>query len=137
MERKILREQLGTVNQSLFYLLLIVLSVLLSFWSVLIQRGQLEKALAGDPQKIVTQDVFPIKLIASVLTVNSLGFFFALALQTCRNAAQEDDPAAQKSAGMNLWASLFVLIAALIRLCDINFMEAVRRSLIEVNVQPE
>lgn len=137
MERKILRGQLETVNQSLFYLMLIILSVLLSFWSVLIQRGQLEKVLAGNPQKTITQDVFPIKLIASVLTVSSLGFFFALALQTCRNAAQGNDPAAQKSAGMNVWASLFVLTAALIRLCDTNFMEAVRRSSLEVNVQPE
>lgn len=135
MEQKILKEQLGTVKQSLFYLMLIILSVLLSFWSVLIQRDQLENTLAGNPQKTVAPDIFPIKLTASVLTVSALGFFFALALRTCRDAG--NDPAAQKSAGMNVCASLFVLAAALIRLCDLNFMEAVRRSMIAESVQPE
>ena len=137
IDQKILKEQLGTVNQSLFYLMLIILSVLLSFWSVIIQREQLEETLAGNSQKDVAQDIFPIKLIASVLTVSALWFFFALALRTCRDAAQGNDPAAQKSAAMNIWASLFVLTAALIRLCDLNFMESVRRSLIAENVQPE
>ena len=137
MEQRTLNEQLRTVDQSLFYLMLIILSVLLSFWSALIQRDRLEQALSGDPQKAAAPDIFPIKLIASVLTVCALGYFFSLALQTCRDAAQGDDPAAQKSAGMNVWASLFVLSAALIRLYDINFMEGARRSLIAEDVQPE
>lgn len=137
IEQKILKEQLGTVNQSLFYLMLIILSVLLSFWSVLIQREQLEKTLAGNSQKVVATDIFPIKLIASVLTVSALGFFFSLALRTCQDAAQGNDLAAQKSATANVWASLFVLTAALIRLCDLNFMESVQRSLAAENVQPE
>lgn len=137
MERKILNEQLGTVNQSLFYLMLIILSVFLSFWSVLIQREQLEEALAGDPQKAAVPDVFPIKFTASVLTVSALGFFFVLALQTCRDAAQGNDPAAQRSAGMNVWASLFVLTAALIRFYELNFSEKVQRSLVTESTQPE
>jgi len=126
-ERRILNEQLGTVNQSLFYLALIVLSVLLSFWSVLIQREQLEEQLAGNPQKSAAPDVFPIRLSASVLVVCALGFFFCLTLQTCRDASKGKDLAAQKSAGMNAWASTFVLAAALIRLYDLNFMEGARR----------
>ena len=81
IDQKILKEQLGTVNQSLFYLMLIILSVLLSFWSVLIQREQLEETLAGNTQKVVASDIFPIKLIASVLTVSALGFFFSLPLK--------------------------------------------------------
>lgn len=137
IKQSILKEQLRTVNQSLYYLMLIILSVLLSFWSVLIQRNQLEETLAGNPQKAVAPDVFSIKLIASVLTVSALGFFFALAIRTCRDTAQRNDPAAQRSAEMNVWASLFVLSAALIRLYDINFMEGERRSLIVENVQPE
>lgn len=137
IDQKILKEQLGTVNQSLFYLMLIILSVLLSFWSVLIQREQLEETLAGNTQKVVASDIFPIKLIASVLTVSALGFFFSLALRTCQDAAQRNDLVAQKSAAANVWASLFVLTAALIRLYDLNFMESVRRSLVTENVQPE
>ena len=137
MECKILKEQLGTVNQALFYLMLIILSILLSLWSVLIQREQLENALAGNSQETATPDLFPIKRTASVLTVSALGFFFDLALRTCRDAARGNDPAAQKSAAMNVWASLFVLTAALIRFCDLNFMESVQRSLLAENVQPE
>lgn len=136
-EREILNEQLGTVNQSLFYLALIILSVLLSFWSVLIQRGQLEDALAGNRQEGCAPDVFPVRLIASALTVSALGFFFVLALQACRDAAQGRDPAAQRSAEMNVWASFFVLAAALIRLYNLNFMERTQRSLAAESVQPE
>lgn len=137
MERKNLKKQLGTVNQSIFYLMLIVLSILLSFWSVLIQREQLEEALAGNAQKAAVPDIFPIKLIASVLVVSALGFFFCLSLRTCRDAARGNDPATQKSAGINVWASLFVLTAALIRLYDLNFNEEIRRSLPTENLQPE
>lgn len=134
MERQALKEQLGTVNQSLFYLVLIILSVLLSFWSVLIQREQLEELLMGNSSKTAAPDVFPIKLSASALVVSGLGFFFCLSLRACRDAACGNDPAAQKSAGMNVWASLFVLAAALIRLYDL--MEARNSSTME-DVQPE
>lgn len=137
MDRQILKEQLGTVNQSLFYLILIILSVFLSFWSVLIQREQLEETLAGNPQKAAALNVFPIKFSASALVVGSLGFFFCLALRACQEAASGNDPAAQKSAGMNVWASLFVLAAALIRFYDLNFMEEAQRSLVAESVQPE
>lgn len=37
MEETVLREQLRTVDESLLFLLLIVLSVLLSYWGVRIQ----------------------------------------------------------------------------------------------------
>lgn len=127
-EQEVLKEQLGTVNQSLFYLMLIILSVLLSFLSVLIQREQLEQTLAGNPQKAAARDAFPIRLCASALVVSALGFFFCLAIRTCREAARGEDPAAQRSACMNAWASLFVLAAALIRLYDLDFMETVRRA---------
>lgn len=137
LERNILKEQLGTVNQSIFYLMLIILSVLLSFWSVLIQREQLEELLAGNPQKAPLPNVLPIKLTASALTVGALGFFFCLALRTCREAAQGTDPAAQRSAGMNVQASLLVLAAALIRLCDLVYMGRARQPLAPENTQPE
>ena len=136
-ERNVLEEQLGTVDQSLFYLRLIIAAVLLSFWSVLIQREQLEKSLAGNLSEAGGPNVFPIKLTASALTVSALVFFFCLALRSCRDAAKGSDPAAQRSAGINVWASLFVLTAALIRLFDLNFMERVQRSLVAENVQPE
>lgn len=137
MEREVLKEQLGTIDQSLFFLVLIILSVLLSFWSVRIQREQLETELAEDSQESAVPDIFQIKLIASALTVSSLVFFFTLALRTLQDAALGNDSAAQKSAGMNVWASFFVLAAALIRLYDLNFMQNTQRSLIAEDTQPE
>lgn len=136
MEKNILKEQLETIDQSLFYLILIILSVLLSFRSALIQREQVEGTLAGNLNK-AAPDLFPVKLTASALTVSALVFFFTLALRTCRDAARGNDPAAQKSAGMNVWASLLVLTASLIRLYDLNFMEKVQRSLVTEDIQPE
>lgn len=134
-EQEILQEQYGIVNQSIFYLILIIFSVLLSFWSMLIQRTELENTLAGNPQKEPAADVFSIKLIASALVISALGFFFCLALRTCRDASQGEDSAAQSSAGRNVWASLFVLAAALIRLYDLIFMEEVQPSLVTEDVQ--
>lgn len=136
MERKILNEQLGMVNQSLFYLILIILSVFLSFRVELIQREQLEEALAGKPQKAVP-DVFPLQFSASVVVAGALGFFFCLSLRVCRDAAQGDDPDLQRSAGMNVWASLLVLAAALIRLYNLGFMEDARRCPPAEGGQPE
>ena len=135
-QRNVLAQQLEIVNQSLFYLLVIIASVLISFCSTLIQRGQVEDALLGKPQRGAA-DVFPLRLTASALSLSALVFFFCLALRTCRDAAQGDDPAVQKSAGMNVWASAFVLTASLIRLYDLNFTQAVQPSLAAENTQPE
>ena len=107
MEETVLREQLRTVDESLLFLLLIVLSVLLSYWGVRIQR---EAALPR---------VFPIRLSASALVVGALGFFLCLALKTERETARGGTPAARRSACTNLWASLFVFLAALLRLDDL------------------
>ena len=87
MEETVLREQLRTVDESLLFLLLIVLSVLLSYWGALV--------------------------------VGALGFFLCLALKTERETARGGTPAARRSACTNLWASLFVFLAALLRLDDL------------------
>ena len=126
-EQELLEEQLNTVDQSIFFLILLILSVLLSFWSVLIQRGQLVCTIEGKTEAAAAAPkIYPIKISASALVVGSLGFFLCLALQAC-----------QKSAGMNVWASLFVFAAALIRLYDLNFMERNQNTLVDENLQPE
>lgn len=122
-QQDLLWEQLGITDESIRFLVLIILSVLLSFWSVLIQRGQLVCTLEGDARGAqAAPDVFPIKIAAGALVVGSLGFFLMLALNTCKTAAQGEDPVARHSASMNVWASLLVLTAALIRLYDLNYV---------------
>ena len=114
MEETVLREQLRTVDESLLFLLLIVLSVLLSYWGVRIQREGLCRTLQGDAEGAAALPrVFPIRLSASALVVGALGFFLCLALKT------ERETAARRSACTNLWASLFVFLAALLRLDDL------------------
>ena len=113
MEETVLREQLRTVDESLLFLLLIVLSVLLSYWGVRIQREGLCRTLQGDAEGAAALPrVFPIRLSASALVVGALGFFLCLALKTERETAR-------RSACTNLWASLFVFLAALLRLDDL------------------
>ena len=51
--------------------------------------------------------------------VGALGFFLCLALKTERQTAQGGTSAARRSACTNLWASLFVFLAALLRLDDL------------------
>lgn len=133
-DQKILKEQLRTVNRSIFYLILTVLSVLLSLWPVLMQREQLEEMLAGVPQKTAAPDAFPIRLNAAAVAVSALGFFFCQSLRTCRDASHTKDFAAQKSAGMNAWASLFALAAALIHIYDLVFVEEAQHYLTEKNI---
>ena len=121
MEETVLREQLRTVDESLLFLLLIVLSVLLSYWGVRIKRqGLCRTTLQGDAEGAAALPrVFPIRLSASALVVGALGFFLCLALKTERETARGGTPAARRSACTNLWASLFVFLAALLRLDDL------------------
>ena len=122
-----LQEELKTVNQSLIFLVLIVFSVLLSLWGVLIQRRQLECTIAGNTDAVeALPPVFPIRHAAGSIIVGALGFFLCLALRTWHEATQEDDPAARRSACTNLWASLFVFLAALLRLDDLHSAENCR-----------
>lgn len=135
-EREELCRQLGITDDSLFFLALLVVSVVLSWKGTAIQREGLCRILDGEREQF--PDVFPIRLAASALVVVALTFFFGLALETWEDS-RCGDPQARRSADRNLWASLFVLAAALIRLCD---LKESRRGLpeqesLEENVQPE
>ena len=113
MEETVLREQLRTVDESLLFLLLIVLSVLLSYWGVRIQREGLCRTLQGDAEGAAALPrVFPIRLSASALVVGALGFFLCLALKTERETAPGGTP--DPSAGNDFWSysSTFCPLAA-------------------------
>ena len=116
-EKQALCSQLETVDWSRFFLLVIIASVLLSYYSVEIGRKQLCLTLEGDGERVrALPDLFPIRVTAGALVVGSLGFFLCLAWKTWEKAA---GGAEEGSARVNLWASLFVLLAALLRLGDL------------------
>lgn len=123
MEEDALRQQLGIVDQSLGFLLILIASVLLSFYTVVIQRRGLCLTISGDTEAAASlPDVYPIKRRASAMVVGSLGFFLCLALNAWQQAEKGDDCVARRSATVNLWASLFVLLAGILRLMDLDFV---------------
>lgn len=136
-EREELERDLGMLNVSLVFLLLIILAVLLSLWSALIQRKQLRLILAGeDPGQV--PDPNPIRRQGSALTVGCLGYFLCLALGTLKQAQAKDAPAAERSAQVNVWASLLVLLAAILRLVDLQTIEREQQTpLLEETVLPD
>lgn len=116
MEEEELRAQLNTADQSLLFLGLLLLSVGLSYCGVSLQRAGLCKTLQGDEAGAAAlPSVFPIRLWASALVVGSLGFFLCLAVRSARQATGTE----AASACTNLWASLLVFAAALLRLGDL------------------
>ena len=108
--------QLRTADTSLAFLVLLILSICLSWKGTAIQRDGLCRILRGEEEEV--PDVFSIRLVASALVVGCLAYFFGLALDTWEES-RSGDCAARGSADRNAWASLFVLAAALIRLCDL------------------
>ncbi len=117
MEERALRRQLDTVDGSLLFLGLLLLSVGLSYWGVSIQREGLCRTLRGDAEGAAAlPEVFPIRLWASALVVGCLGFFLCLAVGSAREAG---DGAGAESARVNLQASVLVFLAALLRLDDL------------------
>ena len=116
MEENELRKQLCTVDESLLFLGLLLLSVGLSYWGVSIQREGLCRTIRGDGAGAAAlPEVFPIRLWASALVIGSLGYFLCLAVRTDREAGCD----AAESARTNLWASVLVFLAALLRLDDL------------------
>lgn len=102
-EKEILCGQLVTVNESVFFLILIIFATLLSFWAVLIQRGQLVNTIEGNTEAATdTPPVYPIRVAAGALIVGSLGYFLSTALSTCRTVSEGTDCVAQRSAGVNV-----------------------------------
>ena len=101
-------KELEQADKSLFFLTVLLGSILLSWRALWLQRQGLCR---GEET-----DVTGLRLAASVLVVLSLGVFFCLSLQGRREAAgtQGEDAAAT-----NVLASLLVLLAALLRLGEL------------------
>lgn len=117
-EREELREQLETVDTALAFLVVIVISVLLSLWATLRQREAVRLTIQGeDAAARQVGEVTPIRTVAGALVLGALGYFLWLALEVWEEARDE---AARSSAWANLWASLLVLSAAIVRWRDLR-----------------
>lgn len=127
--RQALCAQLGTIDTSIGFLLLIIAAVLLSYCAVSVQRKGLCLALAGRSEAArALPAVYPIRRKAAAIIVGALGFFLCLAARGARAAAEGDDCAARRSADANLWASILVMAAAMVRLMDLDCAEGGRQA---------
>ena len=85
-----------------------------------VQRRGLCLTLAGEEEQAAAlPDVLPARRTAGAMVIGSLGFFLCLALRAWEDARSGTE-AACRSASANLWASLFVLLAALLRFLDLR-----------------
>jgi len=127
MEASDLRRQLDTVNTSLFFLLIIIASVLLSYTATVRQREAVCLALQGEDELAAKAgDVYTIRKGAGALVLGALGYFLCLAVSLLE---QSNTGVSQRSAQANLWASILVLSAAIVRFRDLN--ETHRQTLIQ------
>lgn len=118
-QKQRLCQQLRTVDTSLAFLVLLILSVCLSWGATAIQRAGLCRTLLGEEE---SPNVYQIRLVAAAIVVGALTFFFSLALDTWQEN-QGGDGTARASAHRNLWAALFVLAAGVLRLCDLVLVQ--------------
>jgi len=113
-----LRQQLNILDSSIFFILVVIASVLLSLLASLRQRQAVCLALAGeDAAAAEVGQVYPLRRGASALVLGALGFFLCLAVELTRDTAT---PQAARSAQANLWASILVLCAAIVRWRDLE-----------------
>ncbi len=124
-ERQELCEQLDTVDTTLTFLVVVVVSVLLSLWATLRQREAVRLALEGeDAAAREVGEVYPIRAVAGAFVLGALGYFFWLALRLWEDGRCG---ASRSSAWANVWASALVLSAAIVRWRDLKRSWAMSR----------
>ena len=136
MEREELEKTLTALDNSIFFIVVIVASVLLSWLSLRKQREDTREALeTGDTAQ--DPSIFPIRLGSSALIIGALGFFFTMSVQRHKQACQRTDPVEKRSAYINAASATLVLAASLLRLDDLLFTRQSRQStLTEPELQP-
>lgn len=118
-----LRSAVRTVDQSIRFLLLFFLGLLLSLHAILLQRQQLCLTLeGGDPSSLPSP--YPFQHASGALSLGGLVFFYQLARQTYQTAREEGGGQAEFLARWNLLATALVLIAAAVRLWALELSQS-------------
>lgn len=102
MRDRALQEQIRTAERSLFFLSVLLGAICLSWLALDRQRA----GLCWDGK---APDVSGLRQVSSVLVVLALGYFFCLGVKG----------RGEQGGQVNFWASLLVLLAALLRLGDL------------------
>ncbi|MCI7473762.1 MAG: hypothetical protein MSB10_08810 [Clostridiales bacterium] len=102
MQEQVLQEQIRTADRSLFFLSILLGSICLSWLA-------LDKQRRGLYCTGKAPDVTGLRQVSSVLVVLALGYFFCLGVKG----------RGEQGGQVNFWASLLVLLAALLRLGEL------------------
>lgn len=136
MDREELEKALGTVNGSIFFIVVAIGSILLSWLALLYQRQQLRDRMEGTCHAR-NAPIFSLRLGASALVIAALVYFFRIGLRRRETACRGSDPVEKRSSWLNAMASVLVLAASLLRLEDLLFVEeSGQSSLLETDDQP-
>lgn len=117
--KEILQQQIDLINRSQKFILVIIIAVSLSYYVTTIQEDELKCLLCEEDTSRCEDfpDTFPISLLASTLVLIAVFNFFIISDQALCNPA--DTCIQKRSASYNNTASLFVLLAAAIRIIDL------------------
>lgn len=136
MDREELEKALGTVNGSIFFIVVAIGSILLSWLALLYQRQQLRDRMEGT-RHARNAPIFSLRLGASALVIAALVYFFRIGLRRRETACRGSDPVEKRSSMLNAMASVLALAASLLRLEDLLFVEeSGQSSLLETDDQP-
>ena len=116
-ERNELKKQLEIMKGSQGFLALLVFALFLSYRGISLQREDVCRLLRGETP--VGIDLTGHNIISNAIGVGALIFFFLIALDVWKQSTGQDETI-QGPARRNLWAALFALAAALIRLSELE-----------------
>ena len=112
-EREEILNQIQVVDQSLHFILVIIIAISINFCTTKVNRAQLVCSLDSEACNCeCLPDTCNLRIVSSMLIIISLIFFFNLANETNRNT---NTPASCR----NKISSELVLIAALLRFFDL------------------
>ena len=119
-------EELAQTNWVIIFLVLVIVSVLLSFAATVQQREDLVNTLCQRSEPAA--DVFPLRWTAGVLVTGATAFFAWLSCRNARQTAEQGDDCAIEKARADLLAALMVFGAAVIRLINLDAQREARAS---------
>ena len=112
------RQELAQTDWVIIFLLLVIVSVLLSFAATVQQREDLVNALCQRSEPAA--DVSPLRWTAGVLVTGATAFFAWLSCRNARQTLEQGDKCAVGMARADLLAALMVFGAAVVRLINLD-----------------
>lgn len=108
-----IKEQLKVIDESQSYLLIILGSILLSYYTVSLQRQQLICSATSPELCECLPEILPLQSVSSIMVIVALTYFYNLSGQTLK--AAKNDGTAQCQDEISHMASTLVLLAAMMR----------------------